>query len=224
MELSSGIVAAASNPTSTAPTNAFGRADVPSIIAPGPWIAFCALALGVILDSTDVFKVVGHLPPLIRIPAALALVSLGGWCILRANVTFHRIETPFQPWRPTRAIAAQDIYARTRNPMYQGFLILVLGLAVLLRSDWGVLMMMPAAMLIHHGVVMREESYLERRFGDAYRQYQAAVPRYGWPFKLLGAWLPRGLAGNETAQTLVTSRETGRAASGAEKLTQSAQA
>jgi protein-S-isoprenylcysteine O-methyltransferase Ste14 len=44
------------------------------------------------------------------------------------------------------------------------------------------LMLMPAAMLMHYGVVLREESYLERRFGEAYRQYLAAVPRYGWPF------------------------------------------
>jgi protein-S-isoprenylcysteine O-methyltransferase Ste14 len=39
-------------------------------------------------------------------------------------------------------------------------------------------------MLVHFGVVLREESYLERRFGDSYRRYRAAVPRYGWPFGL----------------------------------------
>jgi protein-S-isoprenylcysteine O-methyltransferase Ste14 len=36
-------------------------------------------------------------------------------------------------------------------------------------------------MLIHYGVVMREERYLERRFGETYRAYLAEVPRYGWP-------------------------------------------
>jgi protein-S-isoprenylcysteine O-methyltransferase Ste14 len=30
-------------------------------------------------------------------------------------------------------------------------------------------------------VVLREERYLERKFGAAYRQYREAVPRYGWP-------------------------------------------
>jgi protein-S-isoprenylcysteine O-methyltransferase Ste14 len=50
-----------------------------------------------------------------------------------------------------------------------------------------VLFLMPAATLIHFGVVMREENYLERRFGDSYRQYKIAVPRYGWPFKMFGA-------------------------------------
>jgi protein-S-isoprenylcysteine O-methyltransferase Ste14 len=42
-------------------------------------------------------------------------------------------------------------------------------------------MLVPGAMLIHFGVVKREERYLEAKFGDAYRRYKAAVPRYGWP-------------------------------------------
>src|SRR3569833_355493 len=43
-------------------------------------------------------------------------------------------------------------------------------------------MLMPAAMVMHYGVVLREENYLERRFGEVYRQYMAAVTRYGWRF------------------------------------------
>ena len=155
---------------------------VPSIIAPGPWIAFGALGLGFAFDALHAFRVLVHVPAWCRNSAALLLVALGTWTVFRANVIFRRAGTPFQPWRPTRTIAAEDIYARTRNPMYQGFLLLVLGLAVVFRSDGGVLMLLPAAMLIHYGVVLREERYLERRFGEVYRRYIAAVPRYGWPF------------------------------------------
>jgi len=31
---------------------------------------------------------------------------------------------------------------------------------------------------MHFGIVLPEEEYLDRKFGDAYRQYKAAVPRY----------------------------------------------
>jgi protein-S-isoprenylcysteine O-methyltransferase Ste14 len=82
--------------------------------------------------------------------------------------------------RPERLVTS-GIYARTRNPMVQGYLLSVLGIAVVLGSDGSMLMLMPAAMLMHYGVVLREESYLERRFGEIYRQYMAAVPRYGRP-------------------------------------------
>ena len=36
----------------------------------------------------------------------------------------------------------------------------------------------PLAITIHYGVVLREEAYLERRFGDAYRDYKARVRRW----------------------------------------------
>jgi protein-S-isoprenylcysteine O-methyltransferase Ste14 len=110
------------------------------------------------------------------------LISWGLWYNLRANLIFWRTNTPFLPWQPTRVVAAVDIYARTRNPMYQGFFLIVLALAVVLRIDGAVLMLIPAAVLLHHGVVLREERYLIRKFGDSYRQYMAAVPRYGLAF------------------------------------------
>jgi protein-S-isoprenylcysteine O-methyltransferase Ste14 len=180
MELSTGVAVDSTQATFAEPQRT--RAEVPAIIAPGPWIAFTALGLGFAFDALHMVRVLAHVPATIRNAAALILIPLGLWYIYRANIIFHRAGTPFQPWRPTRTIAAQDIYAHTRNPMYQGFLILVLGIAVLLRCDGGVLMLLPAAMLVHYGVVMREEDYLDRRFGEGYRRYKAAVPRYGWPF------------------------------------------
>jgi protein-S-isoprenylcysteine O-methyltransferase Ste14 len=38
------------------------------------------------------------------------------------------------------------------------------------------------ALTLHFGVILREERLLEEKFGDAYRQYKARVPRYGLPF------------------------------------------
>jgi protein-S-isoprenylcysteine O-methyltransferase Ste14 len=177
MEMSTGIT-----PAAPSEQPRLARDEVPSLVAPGPWIAFGALALGLAFDALHAFRVLTHVPAWIRSVAALVLIALGSWHIFRAFVIFRRSGTPFQPWRPTRIIAAQDIYARTRNPVVQGLLIVVLGIAVLFGSDGTMLMLMPAAMLMHYGVVLREENYLERRFGESYRQYQAAVPRYGWPF------------------------------------------
>jgi protein-S-isoprenylcysteine O-methyltransferase Ste14 len=180
MAYSPGIDTAASPEIAAAPAER-ADADVPSIIAPGPWIAFGALALGIAFERLHKFGMLNQAPAWLRDMAAFVLIAYGGWLIWRANVIFHRAGTSFQPWRPTRTIAAVGVYSRTRNPMYQGFLVLVLGIAVLFRFDWAVLFMMPAAMLIHHGVVLREERYLERRFGESYLAYKSGVPRYGWP-------------------------------------------
>ena len=68
------------------------------------------------------------------------------------------------------------------NPAYQGGTLALLGLALLVKADWIVLLMIPALLLLHYGVVLREEQYLERKFGQVYRDYKARVPRYGWKF------------------------------------------
>jgi protein-S-isoprenylcysteine O-methyltransferase Ste14 len=156
--------------------------DIPGIIAPGPLIAFGALLLGLAFDRLNLPRVINQVPSAIRDVVALLLISWGLWYNLRANLIFWRTNTPFLPWRPTREVAAKDIYARTRNPMYQGFFIIVLGIAVLFRIDGAVLMLIPAGLLLHCGVVSREERYLTRKFGESYRQYMSAVPRYGWAF------------------------------------------
>jgi protein-S-isoprenylcysteine O-methyltransferase Ste14 len=170
----------ADGPPATQP--AIVASDTPGIIAPGPLIAFSALLLGLAFDRLQLPRVISQVPSSIRDVATLVLISWGLWYNLRANLIFRRTKTPFLPWQPTRAVAARDIYARTRNPMYQGFFLIVLGLAVLLRIDGAVLMLIPTGLLLHYGVVLREERYLARKFGGSYRQYLAAVPRYGWAF------------------------------------------
>jgi protein-S-isoprenylcysteine O-methyltransferase Ste14 len=161
------------------------RADLPSILAPVPWIAFAALGVGLLVDRIWWIGVIGTIPRPFRATLALTLVIAGLLFILFANIAFYRAKTPFQPWIPSRALADSGIYALTRNPMYQGFFIVTLGLGTLLRSDWTAILLVPAAILVHFGVVLREERYLAQRFGDAYRAYCAAVPRYGWALRRL---------------------------------------
>ena len=62
--------------------------------------------------------------------------------------------------------------------MYVGLMLMVGGIAVAFASDWTLLMIIPLALILRNGVVLREERYLTRKFGDAYRHYQAAVRRY----------------------------------------------
>ena len=51
-----------------------------------------------------------------------------------------------------------------------------------LGLDWALLCFLASLPVLHYGVVLREERYLERKFGDQYRRYKESVPRYGWRF------------------------------------------
>ena len=52
------------------------------------------------------------------------------------------------------------------------------GLALLLGSIWPLVAALPLWLLMHYGVVLREEAYLLRRFGQEYARYQQHAPRW----------------------------------------------
>ena len=48
----------------------------------------------------------------------------------------------------------------------------------MLTSLWVLLLSIPLLVILQRGVVEREEAYLDRQFGEAYRKYKARVPRW----------------------------------------------
>ena len=104
---------------------------------------------------------------------ALAL-ALFAWAI--ATVTQAGSNVPTS--RPTTTIVDGGPYRFTRNPIYLGMALGLIGLAIAFNSVWLLLALVPFALVIRYGVVAREEAYLERKFGDVYRGYRARVRRW----------------------------------------------
>jgi protein-S-isoprenylcysteine O-methyltransferase Ste14 len=77
---------------------------------------------------------------------------------------------------PTR-IVTEGPYALTRNPMYLGHLIFMLGLAVTFRS-WVALVILVLRAIWFHRRVVADEARLAVRFGAEYRDYAARVKRW----------------------------------------------
>jgi protein-S-isoprenylcysteine O-methyltransferase Ste14 len=78
-------------------------------------------------------------------------------------------------------LVTDGVFRWLRNPMYVALTLFLIALAFALASDWTLVTTAAFALVIHFGVVRREERYLEAKFGDAYRSYKARVPRYGIP-------------------------------------------
>ncbi len=156
--------------------------DTAGVIAPPPLLALAAVVIGLLLDWIAPAYVLYLLLSLTaRIVIGAAMIAAGLALIVAGERNFRRAGTEVKPWRPSTAIVSDGIYAYMRNPMYAGATLLLAGLAVMLASDWTLVMTVVFVVVIHFGVVLREERYLEAKFGDAYRQYKARVPRYGWP-------------------------------------------
>ncbi len=158
------------------------KSDTAGVVAPPPLIALATLVLGVAGDwlvPLNLLQAVLTWP--VRLVLGIILVVAGGLLAFAGERAFHRVGTNVPPWRPALALATTGIYARVRNPMYVGLILILAGFAAALASDWIVVLLVPTALLLHFGVVRREERYLEAKFGEDYRRYKASVPRYGWP-------------------------------------------
>ncbi|HEY7972606.1 MAG: isoprenylcysteine carboxylmethyltransferase family protein [Xanthobacteraceae bacterium] len=156
--------------------------DTPGVIAPPPVIYAAAVAAGLVLDSLfPVYVLATLLYGADRVIIGIAVIIGGVALAVSAFRTLRAVGTNPEPWKPTLALVTTGVFRYLRNPMYVGMTLMVIGLAIALASDWMLVALIPAAMIVHYGVILREERYLERKFGEPYRLFQASVPRYGWP-------------------------------------------
>jgi protein-S-isoprenylcysteine O-methyltransferase Ste14 len=106
------------------------------------------------------------------------LILCGIGIALIAARTLIRANTTVLPDRPADALVTTGVFARSRNPIYVAFVIMLLGFGIMSGSIW-VLLMVPLFMLyLRYGVIAREEAYLERRFGADYAAYRRTTRRW----------------------------------------------
>jgi protein-S-isoprenylcysteine O-methyltransferase Ste14 len=151
--------------------------ETAGVIARPPLIFLGALLLGLGSDHLLPAPLVVRSGPMQWIAAGALLVI--GLAVAAAGIrNFSRAATPVPTNKPTRALVTTGIHGRTRNPIYLGMFLIYAGIALGLRSPWALILAAPLALTMRHGVVAREEAYLGRQFGDAYRDYQARVRRW----------------------------------------------
>ncbi|SFO66782.1 Protein-S-isoprenylcysteine O-methyltransferase Ste14 [Mesorhizobium sp. NFR06] len=108
----------------------------------------------------------------------VALAALAVAIIAWGRSTMLRGGTNVNPTLPTTTIITGGPFGFTRNPLYLGLIGLLLGIGLMFDSWWAVVALIATFPILHYGVVMREEAYLERKFGEPYRSYKASVRRY----------------------------------------------
>ena len=154
-----------------------GAPDVAGVIALPPLIYLGFLAAATVLEAIVPLPIpVAH--SLASDLAGVALAAGGFVMIAIGTRRFAAAGTNVPPTLPTTALVVDGIYGRTRNPLYLGTSLIYLGLSVAAGSLWAIALLVPLLWVINVGVVKREERYLERKFGDAYRAYKSRVRRW----------------------------------------------
>ena len=92
--------------------------------------------------------------------------------------TMKTAGTNVDPAKPALTIVRDGPFRFTRNPMYLALCMLQVALGFFL-NDWITLFFVaPVALILHYGVILREEKYLTAKFGEPYLQLKREVRRW----------------------------------------------
>jgi protein-S-isoprenylcysteine O-methyltransferase Ste14 len=140
-----------------------------------PLVYLIALAIGYGLERLwPLFKV----PSDWTIGAGVAAICLSVILVVPAIASFRKAGTPFDIRKPATSLVTNGPYRYSRNPGYLALTLLYVGLALVLGSAWALIFLVPALVIMHYGVVIKEETHLERQFGEAYLRYKSSVRRW----------------------------------------------
>jgi len=106
------------------------------------------------------------------------LVLFGITIVIHVAATFRRAGTAIEPWKPTTSVVTTGFYAWSRNPIYAGFCLINIGIGIASNSIWIFVSFIPAAFLLYHVAIAKEEAYLAEKFGEEYLTYKNKVRRW----------------------------------------------
>ncbi len=108
------------------------------------------------------------------------LIALGAFIDLWSLALFFSHRTTPNPLKPERSshLVTSGMYRFSRNPMYLGLLLILLGWFFLLGSLTPFLMVPLFVVVLSHQQIIPEEQSMENNFGKEYRQYKESVRRW----------------------------------------------
>jgi len=146
-----------------------------------PWppvITLAAFVAGVVLDiyyPLDLPGGMGH-EMLQGVGVLLAMVATAFYVTAFREMSHAR--TTLNPTGRASHLVTTGPYSLTRNPIYLANFILMIAFGLVLSSLWLFIAAILAAIGEQKLGIEREEAYLERRFGKAWRDYKKKVRRW----------------------------------------------
>lgn len=149
--------------------------DNAGVVAPAPVLYGTAIAVGL---AAEFALPIALLPRPISLWLGAVTIAISIPIAVSAFRALARAHTAFDARKPTNRIVTDGAFRYSRNPTYLSLTLLHVGIALVLGSLWVLFMVVPAVVVVHWGVVLREERYLEAKFGEEYRSYATKVRRW----------------------------------------------
>lgn len=149
--------------------------DSAGVVAPAPVFFGIAIAAGFLLERLFPTFLLPF-PYATAVGAFLIVVSVA--LVSSAVVALARAHTAFDARKPTTSIVTTGAFKFSRNPTYLSLALLQIGLAFVFQSFWLLGTAAVAVAITHWGTILREERYLEGKFGEVYLRYAKGVRRW----------------------------------------------
>jgi protein-S-isoprenylcysteine O-methyltransferase Ste14 len=151
--------------------------DRARIIAPPPLLGFACIVLAFVARHFLPLRLSVRANP-IQIGIGIFMLVAAVCAIALARRAFIAHGTHPNPYRSTKALVEGGLFGFSRNPIYIAFLVFVLSFTLLANSLWFVIAAFVLFVILHFGIVKREETYLRTKFGSSYEQYCSRVRRW----------------------------------------------
>jgi len=116
--------------------------------------------------------------PNILVSVGYLLILVGIGLATGAAGRFMKEQTTLDPHGSVTEIVTSGPYRFSRNPIYLGFVCLLIGFPFIFRSYSGLILSPVLMVSLHQLVIKHEEAYLEKKFGDIYTSYKSRVRRW----------------------------------------------
>ncbi len=106
----------------------------------------------------------------------LSIISLS--FLLWTKWYFRAFKQSTKPCKQITALIVSGPFQWSRNPLYLAVVLFVVALGFIVDSVWVTVSAFVSAVLMHHMLILPEESYLEEIFHEKYLQYKERVGRW----------------------------------------------
>jgi protein-S-isoprenylcysteine O-methyltransferase Ste14 len=153
------------------------KKDSPGVFLPPPLFYVVIFFLSILLQhyiSISKYFFEGNISHYL----APMFIGLGVISVIPALLTFFKSKNTLITILPAKSLQTKGIYSISRNPMYLGLLFVYVGIA-LIKGNWWTFILIPLVIfVINQLVIIKEENYLERAFGQEFLDYKNKVRRW----------------------------------------------
>jgi protein-S-isoprenylcysteine O-methyltransferase Ste14 len=152
----------------------FGKLMSMQKVIPPFLFLFCAIAIS-LLDSyypiqallTNPYNFIGIIPLLI-----------GVFMVVSTNKRFSKVKTQIHTFKKPKKLVTDGLFQYSRNPIYLGFSIALLGIALLFGNLSALIPVLLFFLVANFWYIPFEEKNMEMVFGQTYRFYKRRVRRW----------------------------------------------